>query len=226
MWKAYSHTFPGLLVLCLLLCGPGGCASDPSTPTQRPDAAAAASPESESISVAAGDYQAAFNTATAVLRERGYELDRQDFRFGVITTQPKPSPTLFEFWIPDNHTPQQAVASTMNHERRVARVTIRPIEATSDAGAHPMYELRVGVTVQRRALPVRRVIGSSYHRGTVFNRLREVPAELLNRGLSGPQYWARAGGDPHTTTQLLDAIRQRMQQSAAASDHDGQPDPA
>ncbi|MCG8510191.1 MAG: hypothetical protein MI741_13265, partial [Rhodospirillales bacterium] len=44
--------------------------------------------------VAAGNYETVYHAAIDVLRERGFDINRKDHRFGVITTHPRGAPTL------------------------------------------------------------------------------------------------------------------------------------
>lgn len=73
--------------------------------------------------IAADQYAATFEAAVEALRRNGFVVDRQDFRFGRVNTQPKRSPTLLEFWSPDNTTFTEAAGSSLDAQRRV--VTVR-----------------------------------------------------------------------------------------------------
>ncbi len=76
-------------------------------------------------------YDRAFAAAGQSLRDMGFDLDRQDYRFGEVTTQPLTAPTFFEPWHGQNTTAAQAAESTLNHQRRIVAVTIRPDEQSA-----------------------------------------------------------------------------------------------
>jgi hypothetical protein len=78
-----------------------------------------------------GAYDRAFRAAAESLRDMGYQLDRQDYRFGIVSTQPRTAPTLFEPWHGDNTTTAQTAESSINHQRRIIKVTLTPDPASS-----------------------------------------------------------------------------------------------
>jgi len=200
-----------LLFTAALACLPGCATQTTTTATQPADASEVQqATEPSQLTVPAQDYAAAFEAARAALREADFTIDRQDYRFGVITTKPNASPTVFEVWEQDNSTTDQMLSSTINHERRIVRLLIKP---ATKAARH--YTVSAEVLIERRELPLRRVIGSSYHRGTVFNRLSDVPGELLSRGVTEPQYWSLAGRDPEMSARLIASVQSRLSQHAA-----------
>jgi len=107
-------------------------------------AGCAAKPAADNPSIIAADqYAATFEAAVESLRRNGFVVDRQDFRFGRVTSQPKRSPTLIEFWSPDNTTFEEAAGGSLDGHRRIVSVQFdiaQPSEAEPsepDAAARP-----------------------------------------------------------------------------------------
>lgn len=174
-------------------------------------------------------YEPVYEASIEVLRDAGFELARREYRFGLVTTEPKGSPTIFEFWQRDNTTLGQAARSTVSDLRRNVRIELTPLtvdepasgapdatEDADDAGAEPVspamegaaqrYAVRVEVTKQRQQVPVRRLTGAV--ETGVFSRLAAVPGEWAARGISA-RYWEPIGRDHHLEQRLLRRILRR-----------------
>ena len=224
-WPGLS---PGLglgLGVAVLLLAVGGCrAVDPPSAMQSAaggaDAVGNQGAGSEGgneggVALEAGEYDRAFAQSVAVLRDVGFVVDRQDHRFGQITTLPRPSPTIFEPWQPDHTYLDQAARATLGSLRRSARVSLTratdPADASTEAGAAaepPVgYALEVEVLIERLQVPTRRLSGTT--RGSVFDDLDEIPAELQRRGVVG-RYWQPVGRDVHLEARLRDRILRRL----------------
>lgn len=176
----------------------GGCANGPPQPTL-----------SNPTPIAAETYPKAFEASAAVLRDAGFGVDRQDFRFGKVSSKPKGSPTIIEVWKPDNTYADQALRSTLGDLRRTVVVTFTSQPATPDvpdeAGG---YDIAVEVLIERLQVPERRMNGAT--RGVVFADLAEVPEELQARGIT-QRYWQPVGRDLHLEQRLLRDILSRTQ---------------
>lgn len=179
-----------------------GCSSNPGAVIDNP------------TPIPAAAYPEAFDASAAVLRDAGFEVDRRDYRFGRVTTQPKGSPTALEIWKPDNTTTGQAISSTLGDLRRTVTVSFAPDPqhaaewiAAAEQQPPPAYPLSVEVMLERMQVPQRRLNGST--RGTVFADLAEVPTELQNRGVN-QSYWQPIGRDPHLEQRLLQDILSRL----------------
>lgn len=219
----------GKLASCLVLAGfvsaVGGCASGPAGEA---DTAAASSaldspslvtPRVNTEAFAADDYDAVFDAAVRELRDAGFRIARNDRRFGVITTYPKESPTMFEPWVGGNTTGDLARRSTLNHLRRSVTVTLEPqflnldaalpdtsADAAADVPKYETYTLTITATLEREQQPARYLTHSA--RGTIAADYREVPTHLAQRGIPG-NYWEPAGEDPGYAAWLLDAVTAR-----------------
>ena len=189
-------------------CGSAGCASPPP------------SGASGTTEIHATEYHRVFDAAVRVLREEGMRVDRQDARFGVITTVPHGSPTMWEPWRSGNRSLGQALDSTVNDQRRRTTVSLTPQadsqEARADthegiqvvgmtgAEAPTAYLLRVDVQVERHAAPVH-YITQSMAGNAVMRSLRATPEELKRRNIAG-RYWQPLGRDVALEGRLVAAI--------------------
>lgn len=164
-------------------------------------------------------YKTYFDTAIDVLRDNGYVIDRNDYRFGTITTLGQGSPTVLEVWNPQNTTASQAVESTLADEQRRVNVTFAKHEpqAATETGSDPVseatsgggggYAIEVEVILERRQTPTRRVNGSA--RRNVFTNLSAVPKELADKGVTG-NYWQPVGRDAYLEARLMKQINDRV----------------
>lgn len=204
------------LGLAIVFMGGVGCANR-SAERIATDRAATLDAENapSDIRISPERYAEAFDASAAVLRDAGFEVDRRDFRFGRMTSKPKGSPTVLEFWKPDNRRADLALRSTLGDLRRTVAVSFTPdgvdaavwIAAVQNNQVTPTYPLRVEVLLERLQVPARRMNGST--RSAVFADLTEVPAELQGRGISG-SYWRPIGRDTELEARLQRAIFDRI----------------
>jgi len=160
-------------------------------------------------SIEADQYETVYHAAIATLRDHGFHVDRQDYRFGRITTRPLDSPTLFEPWRGHNSTSNQTFASTAGHLQR--RVNILLDIATEQADEAEAYTVQVEVLLERRQLPLRRLTGTASRQR--IDSLRAVPTQWQERGITA-EYDLAIGRDAEYEQRLLHEILQR----AAAHD--------
>ena len=177
---------------------------------------------SNPIEVEVSDYDHMYEATREVLREYGFVLDREDYRFGRLTTEPLAAPTAVEFWrrSANSTTLRHAVESTVNDQRRIVTVRIDPVTSKSQSSddvsesAAPMvddsYLLNVKVTIERHAYPLYRLSGSTSSR-RLINKLRTVPVEWQQRGIKA-SYWQPIVRDRHFEQCLIGAIAQRSKQ--------------
>ncbi len=123
-----SVTVTGLAML-LMLVALAGCSSTPAA--------------QDHMAIDAREYDRVYEAARLALRQRGFVLDRQDHRFGRITTLPLRSPTVGEVWHRGNTTAYQSWESTLNQERRIVTVSMTPLDAASDM---PIIEDEIAAT--------------------------------------------------------------------------------
>lgn len=163
------------------------------------------------LAIDAEEYDRVYDAALTVLKDKGFALDRQDHRFGQITTHALGSPTFVELWRTTNTTMHQMAQSTLNDEQRFANVFL---ERLHGAVGRDRYQLRVEVLVQRRQSPTRQMTGSTASR-LLLHQLDDVPYELQQRGVNRSLYWQPIGRDPYLEQRLLADI---INTSLAAAD--------
>jgi hypothetical protein len=159
-----------------------------------------ATPQSASapVQIAGEEYPRMYQAAIDVLRDNGYTIDRDDYRFGTVATDAEQTSTLFEPWRRNGATFVQAANATTNRQRRVVRVQMEPIEHTDQ------FNLYVEAVVEQLQLPTRYLTGST--RGpAIFGHLRSVPEEHARRGIT-EGYWQTVERDPLLEQRLLDEI--------------------
>jgi hypothetical protein len=206
------HPLTAVLAAVLVLGALGGCAR---AIVEGPNA----------VPVAARDYAGLFQASILVLRDEGFIINRQDFRFGIMNTRPLASPTAYEPWQRQNTTAYQAWESTFNYERRTVTVTLEPAgspvgesastSATQPAQAPlataaappPSYILRVEVLIERQQNPTQQMTGSSSGHAVVAD-LSATPADLAERGITD-KYWLPITRDPYMERQLVAEILRR-----------------
>ncbi|MEM1211991.1 MAG: hypothetical protein AAGI68_06790 [Planctomycetota bacterium] len=166
------------------------------------DAASAVSSPATST-IPAEQYHDALDAARRVLLDFGYTLDRDDHRFGVLTTRPLAAATLAEVWRPDNRTADLAAEATLVDLRRTVRVTLLPL-TRSNPPTH--FALGVEALIARRQAPLRYLNGSAR---SVFATLNALPDEWQARGIE-PEYWQPVKRDAaleaHLTQRILDRL--------------------
>jgi hypothetical protein len=183
----------------------------------------------QSAAVSAAAYQATFDAAIDALREAGFTIDRQDYRFGTITTKPRPSPAAFELWNGDNSTGEQALGATIGAERRVATVRLTPVgeeadapgiiegrpsagptlegravRAAAGAAADVGYVLTFEVVIERMQDADRRITGATLG-PRITRRLKAMPSELIDRQIPG-RYWVAVARDKEMEGRLLERV--------------------
>lgn len=171
-------------------------------------------PPTQAVDIAPGRYADAFAAAVETLRRSGFRIDRADHRFGVVTTRPEGSPTLFEPWKAGNTTHHTRVLSTLNDVRRTVTVTFD----AEPAAAHPLVpaappreksdarRMSVAVHLETRDAPGRRLDGRTD--GRVFTD--PTPPRAVDENEDVPAAWKAIGRDPGLEAQLQRRILARL----------------
>ena len=177
------------------------------------------------------EYDRIFEAAHHVLRDYQFTVERSDYRFGVVLTEPRGAATIFEPWRPGNTTLQQALFATGNDLRRIVRVTLEPWEdadtpmppaAVTEAStvvtpSPTLYGLRVEVMIEKRQMPSQYITRSSTSQ--VLRTLDEVPHELAQRNIPAI-YWQPVGRDALLENRLMAEIVRKSTQLTDLDDFD------
>jgi hypothetical protein len=159
------------------------------------------------VEIAADEFPRIFQASLNVLRDEGFVIDQQDYRFGTITTKPATSATFGEPWYGRRQTPRQAASATINDQRRVVTVTLEPADkADKDEQISPDtdFVVRLEVMIEQFQVTTRFLTGSARGRA-IFGHLRKAPTELEERGISD-HYWMPVTRDPYMEQRLLERI--------------------
>ncbi len=219
------HTHPNMGyaamigVLLILVAFQPGCSSQPTVTDLRANSS---------------DYDNAFDAVLAAVREAGYTIDRVDRRHGVITSKPLSAGSVLEPWRDPQASPEQAIESTFNYERRLIRVYFEPMAAvennqvpTNQSGqgtnlvvaqvekptsgwtdiSQYQGSLRIDVqcTIERSHRPGRRIETRSSRRLSYTTD----PA-LAKQGIPG-DYWEPASRDAYTEQFMMKLITQQAE---------------
>ncbi len=159
------------------------------------------------IEIDAREYSRLFEAATLVLRDTGFDVARQDYRFGELASTPLKSPLFFEFWEP-THGHGLTVQDSTNDQRRVARVYLEPAaSAAADADEPANYVMGVEIVIERLQQPLRYLTNSPRQ---PIGTLADVPAEVARLGVYGP-YWQPVGRDDALAARILaQAVRRSL----------------
>jgi len=156
--------------------------------------------------VAADRYDAVFDAAVTVLRDMRFTVDRQDRRYGVVTTRPMTASTFFEPWRTDNTTAEQVWGSTFNLRRRIVRVTLSPVGV--DAAPSDRYSIDVDVALEQLQNPTRRLYTSAVRSTTIASSVRRQRGLRTERGME-QAFWRPIGADAALEARIASEVLRR-----------------
>lgn len=159
------------------------------------------------LGMSAEAYDGFFNRTRDTLLELGFEIDRQDQRFGVITTEPKTSSTIFEPWDQNSVTQRDAFYATLNMQRRVVRVNLiaqKDMKQAPDSfeliliDVNPdgvAYYADIQVMVLQRQHPTPELNTAAIASPSFRNRERGLVRTQLTEAGMDESYWRELGRD-------------------------------
>lgn len=191
----------------------GGCASTN------------ADPDARSVSVAPGQYEAAFDAARETLRRYDFTLDRVDARSGVITAGPRFSVGLMNPFDPVQSTPEQEARELANQEgRRVRIVFARPAVDQAEVPLGSVLVPGVASEASTEPPPPDGLLGDGSVLASLDDDLRDEQGVLLMRidvvvdRIYNPGRRVETKSIRHSSTfQDPDLIKRGMQPSYAVS---------
>ncbi len=201
-----SSTAAVIGIVAIILCG---CAEQPK-PTTRPSIATTqpsywyAQPASSEVS--ATDSKKLWNACEESARHYGFVLDRQDYRGGVLTTDPLISKQFFEFWRNDVQTAEDLADSSINTYRRTLRFVITK-QPSGEYVAAPF------VLIERFAQAEHPVSSQVYLRNAFRTQGGTRPAGTpeADRGVYLPtRYWYATGRDQVLEKDVAKQVRKWM----------------
>ena len=186
--------------LCLVVVtalSVGGCAS--SSKQASPTTAQVASQNT----ITSRDFDRLWHACADVARDRQFVIDRQDFRGGVLTTEPLVSAQFFEPWRRDAITADAVAESSLATIRRTIRFAFK----SADNGT---FSVVPQVVVERYSSAERRITNAMLYR-SAFKRTTATGTRESDRGVQLPaRYWYRIGNDAALERDLAEAVRRRL----------------
>ncbi|MGA3068397.1 MAG: hypothetical protein ABSF29_16265 [Tepidisphaeraceae bacterium] len=215
-WPSVGKNYKPLLIALLL--APVGCASEPEgidiSNASPAHASATNIPVEQATpaywltrpakaSAVAFDFPKLCDACLDVARDYQFTIDRTDYRQGVITTTPKISPQLFEFWRKDAGTYYDELQSSLQTIRRTIRFEL----SRSDEG---LFTVRPKVLVEKLSIEQRRITSETQYQ-FVFSPLGNSGTFTTDQGVTLPlRYWYAIGRDEPMEKQLAEAIARKL----------------
>lgn len=88
------------------------------------------------VAITGQEYDVAFDASIDVVRKVGMPAELIDRRTGILETEYRVAGTVLEPWRRDSTTLAGSIESTINHERRKARIEFVPVRFAGDPGAN------------------------------------------------------------------------------------------
>jgi hypothetical protein len=155
-------------------------------------------------SIQSADFQKLWNACAQTARNDLFEIDRNDFRLGLLTTYPVISKQFFEIWRSDSGNAHETLQNSLQTIRRTIRFEL----ARGDDGtwvAHPK------VLKEQLAHEERRI--TAYAQYTyAFTPLVNTPTRVINENQVIPSsYWYAIGRDTEMEKELANSVREKLQ---------------
>ena len=204
------------LLSAALVCGHlAGCAASATGPLATEADPATATPaywiaQPATEAVTHSDYDALWEAARSTARWRGFRIDRQDYRGGVLMTHPLASKQAFEVWRKDVVTLPGVAESTLATVRRIVRFDI----AEQEDGT---YACVPKVVVERYAQTERRITSVTQYRESFSTEEGMFGSRERDKGVNIPvNYWYAIGRDAALERDLAAGIRGRLPDRVAS----------
>jgi hypothetical protein len=150
------------------------------------------------------DFDVLWNACESVARDYFYQLDRTDYRLGLITTQPMVSKNWFELWRKDAGTSAWVWRDSVQTVRRTLSFEVK----RDDSG---VYHAIPKVLVEQQTILEHRVSDVTQYR-TVFSGTAHTPT-LYTTDVTGPvppKYWTPVARDTEMEKQVAAAVKLKM----------------
>ena len=151
----------------------------------------------------AGDYDSLLKACQAVARNYGYQLDRLDYRQGLLTTQPMVSKVWFECWRKDAGTARWVWRDSLQTIRRTIRFEIRRDD-------HDVFHAVPKVLIEEQSILEHRLSSATEYRGAFSG---SHTSSLYTTDVLTPvpgRYWTPIDRDTEMEKQLAAAVRDRL----------------
>jgi len=204
-------TLAGLMVLAAGCAGHNGSAA--TRPTTAPTLATDIPPETALtsywfeqtpvVSVRSSSYSDLMQECDHVLRQRFYEIDRLDYRIGLLESKPLVSKQLWEYWRSDVGSTQQTLASSVGTYSRTVHWQV-----TADAGGG--FAAIPHVVVERFTAPPRHVTTLIDFRDSLTRSESQTGLSQSNLDKVPVNRWYAIGRDKDLEVELAQDLLDRM----------------
>ena len=148
-------------------------------------------------------FQPLWDACETVAREYLFQLDRQDYRLGLLTTKPMISKQLLEPWRNDTGTFHQVLVNSLATIRRTIRFEI-------DRDDDGLYMAKPKVLVERETILERRITSASQYR-TAFSGPAVGSRTSLDLETEIPiVYWTPIGRDTEMEIHIAAAVTRKL----------------
>lgn len=157
--------------------------------------------------VQAGDFDTLWTACEKVARSYGYQLDREDYRTGLLTTVPMVSKNIQEPWRKDAGTVYYQIQDSLQTIRRTLRFEIKKDESGAFAAVPK-------VLMERQSVLEHRITSVTQYRGA-FSGPRVSSIYTTDAVNPVPaRYWTPIGRDQPMEKQVATAVRDQIQRAA------------
>ena len=202
-------------LLILLFCAAPGCRLSDTppppimTPTTNPAMLATTQPfywttQPSVVQVRAASFQRLWSACERTSREFGFPLDRQDFRNGLMTTEPVISQQFFEPWRHDTGTASGVANNSLASYRRTIRFQIEKQDES--------YVMTPCVIVERFAQAEQPIASDIYLRSSMnVEKHPMLGTKETDRAIYLPRrYWYATGRDNALERDLAKAVEKKL----------------
>ena len=197
-----------ILTLCALklaLCGAGCALSDAPAPPIKTTQPFYWTTQPAIVDVTHPDFNKLWNASAQAARDFGYAIDRQDFRNGLITTEPLTGQQFFEPWRHDTGD----TAGLANNSITTFRRTIRmEFERTEDG----QFKMSPCVLVERTAQAEQPISSDGYLRSSMTPAKHSMlGTRETDRAVYLPKsYWYATGRDHALERDIAKAVQKKL----------------
>lgn len=198
-----------LICLCLFIAA---CASGKPAPATRPSELGARIEQSNPTywfkqpavaSVEAKDFQKLWDACHNTLINDQFEIDQQDYRFGLLTTQPTISKQFFEVWRSDAGAPLEVLLDSLQTIRRTVH-----FEFSRKADGSFVAEPKV--VMEQSSHPERRITAQAQY-SAAFAAVGETQNRFNDQGQEVPsRYWFALGRDQAMERELARSVGEKL----------------
>jgi hypothetical protein len=155
-------------------------------------------------SVESIDFQKLWNACRTTLINDEYQIDREDYRLGVLTTWPMISKQFFEPWRSDAGLVYGVMLDSLQTVRRSVRFDF--------SRKYGLYIAVPRVVMETSSHPERRITVQAQY-SQAFNAAAEQPNVPVEAPASTPtRYWYALGRDEAMEKELANSVREKLGQ--------------